>query len=252
MAPTSLRSLPENDGLAFNGEPPWPPAAVNRQQAQALSEAGNPSRRPNRDVLRRYVGVHLRHMHERWQIDFPSHLTVQEAALYTGPFSLLEQRQAGVAGQWWINAHANPALRTTLARLDRFLATPVEESNLAWTWMEDDWLPDNSLLVVGRDDDFIHGVLQSRLFALWWQAHAPHHALTLVVESFPFPWRPAAPLGSLTGLQQDLRAEISRAARSGGLEQVNGAVATAYGWPADLEKGELFARLDQLHQRRAG
>ena len=252
MAPPSLRPLPENAGLAFNGEPPWAPAAIKRSQAQTLNEAVNPSRRSNRDVLRRYVGVQLHHMHERWQIDFPPHLTLQEAALYAGPFGLLEQRQAGIPGQWWINPQANLALRTTLARLDRFLATPVEESTLAWIWMEDEWLPDNSLLAVARDDDFTHGVLQSRQFALWWRTHSPHHALTVIVESFPFPWRPAMPLGSLTGLQQDLRVEVSRATRNGALESLNLAVATAYGWPADLEEGEQLARLDQLHRRRVG
>ncbi len=245
-----LQPLPENDGLAFTGEPAWGSGALTRQRAQALSAAVNPSGRPNLDVLRGFVGIENSRITEHWQIDFPAHLTEQEASLYSGPYALLKQRPDGSADAWRTNPHANPALRNALARLDRYLVAPVARDTPAWTWIEGAWLPDNSLLVVARDDDFTHGVLQSRHFALWWATHGPHHAPALVVNSFPFPWAPATALGSLTGLQQDLRFEISRHARSGTPEGIDGAVANAYGLPASLDDAELLQRLTALQRKR--
>jgi hypothetical protein len=246
----SLQPLPENDGLAFVGERAWVPGALTRQRAQALSGAINPSGRPNLDVLRGFVGLENGRITERWQIDFPAHLTDQEASLYHGPYAMLQQRPGTMPSNWRQNPHANPALRNALARVDRYLITPAARDTPAWAWLEGNWLPDDSLLAVARDDDFTHGVLQSRLFTLWWAAHRPHHALALIVNSFPFPWAPATPLSKLTGIQQDLRFEISRHARSQAPDQNDGPVTTAYGWSGSLDDAELLARLTALHQRR--
>jgi hypothetical protein len=246
-----LQSLSENDGLAFMGEPAWSPGALTRQRAQALSAAANPSGRPNLDVMRGFVGIANGRITEHWQIDFPAHLTDQEASLYTGPYALLQQRPDSTGPHWRTNPNANPALRNALARLDRYLAAPVGGEAPGWAWIEGNWLPDHTLLVVARDDDFTHGVLQSRLFVVWWAAHRPRNALALVVNSFPFPWAPATALSQLTGLQQDLRFEISRQARSGESDNIDSPVATAYGWSASLDDAELLARLTALHARRA-
>lgn len=250
MKSAPLQPLPENHALAFIGEPLWTPGTLTRQRAQALSAAVNPSGRPNLDVMRGFVGLETGRITEHWQIDFPPHLTDQEASLYHGPYFLLQQRPGTAPSNWRLNPQANPALRNALARLDRYLIAPVGGESPTWAWMEGNWLPDNSLLAVARDDDYTHGVLLSRLFALWWAEHRPHHALALVVNSFPFPWAPATALSTLTGLQQDLRFDISRQARNGVSDQIDGPVATAYGWSASLDDAELLARLTALHQRR--
>lgn len=243
----STASLPENAGIAFRGEPAWAPAGLTGREAAALRRARNPTGRPNDDVLRRHVGFVAGRETSRWQVDFPAHFTAQEAALYEKPFARLSSRADG-----WRNPHANTALRAAVARLERYLATPIAADEPAFVWLETDALPDDSLLIVARDDDFAQGMLDSRAFAVWWRAIHTDRTPTRVVDSFPFPWPPHMPLGSLTRTQEEHRHAIARATRSGDAEALAAAVAAAYGWPADLDDGEWFARLRGWHAQRAG
>lgn len=239
--------LPENAGLAFLGETAWMPALLTDHEAKRLLATANACGRPNADVLRRRLAVVAGEPVESWQLDFPEHFTAQEAALYEEPFALLRRRhvQAGAS------PHYDANLRLALARVSRWLALPAEADTIDWRWIADEILPDASLVVVARDDDFTHGVLQSPAFALW---HAAHRLLLpppQVVESFPFPWPPAKPFSALSRAQQEWRHAIARAARGGEAGALNAAVLAAYGWPADLPADELLVRLLALHSVRA-
>jgi len=106
---------------------------------------------------------------------------------------------------------------------------------------------------VVRDDDFAHGVLQSRVFAVWWQHVGPSQTRLGTLQSFPFPWPPATPLGRLTAAQEERRHDLARAARSGNPEGIDAAAASAYGWPAHLPEPELLSRLLEInHHRQEG
>lgn len=246
---TALLPLPENIGLAFHGEPVWPPALITNQLAEQLATARNPCGRPNSDVLRRRLTLTPRGISETWQIDFPGHFTPQEAALYEQPFALIQQR---TGDSTWVNLWANANLRRALARTTRYLAMPINSAEPDWQWVEDDLLPDASLLVVARDDDFTHGILQSSVFALWHTEHRTRLAPELIVGSFPFPWPPATALSALTAAQEDQRHGIARAARSGNVEQLNIAVITAYGWAEEIDDGEVLVKLKELNRARSG
>lgn len=235
--------LPENAGLAFLGETAWLPALLTEREAQKLFAASNACGRPNSDVLRRRLAVVDSEPVEGWQIDFPAHFTAQEAALYEQPFARLQKRSTGP----WLNPHAQPDLRRALARVSRWLATPSDAAAPDWRWIEEDLLPDATLLVVARDDDFTHGVLSSRVFALWWKQL--RRQPVLAVESFPFPWPPATALSALTKAQEEHRHAIARAARGGNIEQLNDAVSGAYGWPVDCDD-EHLERLMSLNRLR--
>lgn len=250
MIPAAIRPLPENAGLAFVGEPSWLPAVVTAAQAHAIEAARNPTGRPNNDVLRRFIGFKSGRTHEHRQIDFPAHFTAQEAALYLEPSRQLRARLRNPVGPWWLNPHAQPELRTSLARLERYLATPLAAKEPTWDWIDSNLLPDDSLLVVARDDDFTHGLLSSRPFQLWWRQHSSNFSPTMIVAAFPFPWPPATLLSSLTRTQEEQRLALARAARGADLEQLNSAAAAAYDWPADLPDDELLARLSALNRSR--
>ncbi len=237
--------LPENAGLAFVGEPPWPPALLTDREAHQLAAAANRCGRPNADVLRRRLAVVRGRPTECWQIDFPEHFTTQEAALYEQPFSCLSTAT-------WQNPKANPDLRRALARISRYLALPVDGPATDWHWIEDDLLPDSSLLVVARDDDFTHGILQSPAFACWHCAHRSTLTSVQLVESFPFPWPPGTALSALSASQEEQRHAVARAARSGDAGQLNSVVLAAYGWSTDLSDNELLAKLTELHRQRTG
>ena len=243
--------LEENSGLAFAGEAPWPAAGLTAAQVLSFQAARNPTGRPNSDVLRGFVGFQAGRPVEKWRVDFPLHYPEQEAALYVEPCRHLRSRLRDPAGSWWLNPHAQPALRTALARLERFLTAPAGTEPPKWGWVDSTLLPDESLLAIARDDDFTHGLLRSRIFQLWWRQHAARLAPALIVGAFPFPWAPATLLSSLTREQEERRLALARAARSADFDQLNSASAATYGWPSDLLDDELLAQLTALNRQRS-
>jgi hypothetical protein len=239
------RFLPENTGLAFRGETAWPAAALTDRQAEAFLASANRCGRPNADVLRRRLAVAEGDPVESWQIDFPEHFSRQEAALYEAPFDHLQRHASD-----WKNPHAQPALRRALARISRCLAMPVDAEIPDWLWIEEELIPDASLVVVARDDDFTHGILASDTFAAWHRAHLATLPIDQLAGSFPFPWPPATGLSELSAAQEESRYAVARAIRAGNRDTLHEAVCRAYGWSLDLDESELRAKLLALHRSR--
>jgi hypothetical protein len=249
MAASTPPLRPENAGLAFIGEQPWSPARLTAKQALHLAAASNPTGRLNSDVIQRGLSLKSGHSSEHWQIDFPLHGNEAEANLYAAPSRHLKSNQPATTAEWWRNPHAKIELRTSLARLERSLVTPLAATALTWTWIDSEVLPDANFIVVARDDDFIHGLLSSPLFLMWWQ-HFASLAPVDRVASFPFPWPPRTLLSALTRPQEEQRLALARAARSADPEQLATAATTAYGWPPDLSSADLLEHLiHQAHSR---
>jgi hypothetical protein len=251
LSPSRPIVLSENAGLAFIGEELWPPAGLRARQTKSFEEVRNPTSRPNADVIRRFIGVESGNIKKHVQIDFPLHFTEQEAGLYLKPFSHLHSKKATPTHSWWLNPHAKLPLRTALAKLDRYLATPLVVGIPAWDWIDSNQLPTAVLLAVARDDDFAHGILQSRFFNSWWRAWSPQLSPREIVETFPFPWPPATLLSALSRTQEEHRLAVARAARSGAQEQLDAAVAAAYGLADDPTDEEIVMQLGKLNQQRA-
>jgi hypothetical protein len=251
LSPALPSLLTENAGLAFIGEEPWPIARLTPRQAKVFNDSRNPTSRPNSDVIHPFIGVESNRIKEYTQIDFPLHFTEQEAALYVEPFRQLHAAQKHTARAWWLSPHAQRDLRTAVARLERYLATTLLSAVPTWEWIDSQKLPDDSLLVIARDDDFAHGVLQSRFFNLWWHHYSSRLSPTEIATAFPFPWPPATLLSSLTRAQEEQRHAVARAARAGEQEPLDSAVTAAYGWLNDFTDEEFLARLKDLNRQRA-
>jgi hypothetical protein len=212
----------------------------------------NPNGRSNADVLRQLVtAADPRRPSVHWLIDFPASMDEREASLYEHPFHHLYRTMRPTRNRWWVNPHADEPLRAMLARRERYLATPIGAEPPAWTWFDSAIIPDDTLIVVARDDDFTHGILSARPFALWWRPFHSRRTPTLAVTAYPFPWSPETGLSALTAAQEELRHAIARAARSGDAESLNAAVAAAYGWPVNLDDESLLTRLGDLNRLRA-
>lgn len=240
MPPPAPRALSENAGIFFRGERLPAAARLTPGAADRLLAARNPNGRPNADVVRRSATWTRGRLREHWLVDFPPDMDAQEAALYIAP-SKLAGRASGL----------DRDLRNALARRERYLAMPVDGTPARFAWLDSAVLPDDSLLVAARDDDFAHGVLTSAFFAGWWREyHAPREPLH-AFASFPWPWPPATLLGRLTRRQEEHRLAIAQAARTGDQERVDAAVAAAYGWPAGLAAEDLLAHLGDLHRTRS-
>jgi len=252
MSAIAPRALPENAGLAFLGERTALAASLPPKLAERMLGTRNPNGKSNADVLRRLAtAADGDRPASHWLIDFPLHMGEREASLYEHPFHHLYRTLRPTRDRWWVNLHADERLRIALAQHERYLATPLGAEPPAWTWFDSEVLPDDTLLAVARDDDFTHGVLAARPFALWWRNFHSRRTPTLAVGAYPFPWPPATGLSALSAAQEEHRHAIARAARSGDTDALNAAVAAAYGWPADLDDAGMLARLGDLNRARA-
>jgi hypothetical protein len=253
MSAQTIPALAENSGLAFTGERRRTGAVISSHVAQRLLGARNSHGKPNSDVVRPTVSLTDRmQLQIRWQIDFPAGMDESEAKLYAAPFRHLYRSLPSRKGRWWANRHANERLRAVLGRCDRFLSAAARSSPPRFHWIESGMIPEATLLVVARDDDFISGILQSDIFALWWRQFPRGGASVRAVESFPFPWPPSTGLSALTAVQEEARHAVARAARQGEAGQLHSAVRGAYGWSAHTGDPAIISRLSTLHGQRIG
>lgn len=283
----SVRRLPENAGLAFPGESHRPTFAVPARQARSWLAMRNPDGRPNADVVRPLAGIHdlLRAPRGRWVVAFPSYMDEREAALYVRPFAWVRRRVESTRGRWWRTARPQPAMRAAVVKGDRYLTTPAAGRSHVFAWLPPEVVPDRSLVVFARDDDWFFGVLQSRAHRLWVRSAGGsprRYRPASCCETFPFPWAPATSLGQLTREQDEQRMAIAQAARTLALQrtawladragsqrglatlharcppwlealqaELDEAVFAAYGWPAGLDDPGILARLSGLNHARA-
>ena len=142
-----------------------------------------------------------------------------------------------------------------------------------FAWIDGDVLPDATIIVFARDDDYFFGVLQSRIHTLWASAMGTQlreaqsglrYTPTTCFETFPFPH----PTDDQRQAVADAVAELNRLRENDSRTLTNlynqrptwldnahraldAAVSDAYGWPADLEDGEILERLLALNLERA-
>ena len=226
-----------------------------------------------------------------WIIDFGVDLPLSEAALYEAPFEYVNEHVRPVrvtnkrkvyAENWWLHMEPRPGMRQALDGLSRYLVTPTTAKHRLFTWLSADVLPDHALIAVARDDDYTFGVLHSRFHEVWALAMGtqledrPRYTPTTCFETFPFP--------EPTEEQREAVAEAARKLdelRQGWLnpsgvtaaqlkkrtltnlynayptwlqnlhEQLDHAIAAAYGWPHGLSEPEILERLLILNQQRA-
>ena len=156
-----------------------------------------------------------------------------------------------------------------------------------FSWIDGDVLPDATIIVFARDDDYFFGVLHSRIHTLWASAvgtqleDRPRYTPTTCFETFPEPtdaqreaiataaeelnrlrenWRNPVDMfdnpalnadqlrrRTLTNLYNEYPTWLAHAHA-----RLDVAVAEAYGWPADLGDGKVLERLLALNLERAG
>ncbi len=185
----------------------------------------------------------------RWTVDFPPGAD-ERAIAEAGTVGRIFER----SGARIVRRGPAAELRIALAKCDRYLATPAGPRAARWRWVPAAALPGGALVVVARDDEFLAGVLASRWLEVWRRGLGRRLDAT-VVRSFPLPWSPERLRGSLTREQEERRDAVVRAWRAagGGLadlepedfaaEELNAAVAAAYGWPAGIGADEAVERL---------
>ena len=297
---TQAQRLAENANISFKGDIKIGPFDISRGVADRMLIEPNPHGKPNSDVVKRWInGRDLNQTpRDMWIIDFGVDMPEADAALYEMPFGYVveviksdrvKNRMKRRAQNWWLHGAAAPKMRQAIDGLQRYIATSNVAKHRIFAFVDGDVLPDATIIVFARDDDYTFGVLQSRIHGLW--AHEvgtqledrPRYTPTTCFQTFPFPHPSdeqraaiAAAAKRLDELRRnwlhptetdmlgdavDVDAELRKRTLTGlynanpawlqnAHAELDAAVAAAYGWDADIDEQEILARLLALNLQR--
>jgi len=206
---STAQSLVENAGLVYKGMMKGGPFDISGTIArEMLANSGNPSGRPNSDVIRRRLsGTDIaKRDRDIWIIDF-GQMSQEDASRFDSPFEYVRKHVKPIRDQnrrqsrrenWWLFGEPNPTLRDALRPLGRCIVTPEVSKYRLFVWMNTDVVPDYKLHVFARDDDYFFGVLQSRIHEVWslalgsWRGagNDPSYSSSRTFDTYPMPWPP--------------------------------------------------------------
>lgn len=204
---TSAARLSQNTGVAFLGTKKGGPFDLDGDKARSmLTLPLNVNGRPNSDVVhRRYTGMDLaRRPEDRWVIDFGHGVSASDAALYEVPFAYVTEHIKPMRDQnrrewrrihFWLHSETAPGLRSAIAPLSRYAATPRVSKYRLFSWLNISDSLDDGAIAVARDDDTSFGILHSRFHELWalrmgtflGVGNDPRYTPSTTFETFPFP-----------------------------------------------------------------
>ena len=189
------------------------------------------------------------------------------------------------ADNWWLHGSQAKNMRFALKPLERYICTPKVSKHRFFVWLSRDMLPSNLVIAIASDEDFTLGVLSSTYHELWAKNIGSQlresesggtYLVGLCFKTFPFPepteeqreaiaeaaralnelrekWLNPPGMGeselkkrTLTNLYNNRPTWLDNAHKT-----LDAAVATAYGWPADLGEQEILERLLALNLERA-
>lgn len=198
--------LPENRGVAFvGGQKDGPFDLEDKQARQMLSAPTNPNGRPNADVIRPWCnGMDLaRRSSGTWIIDF-GELSEKEAQFYEEPFAYVASHVAPIRARnndkhrreyWW--QHGRPAsnAKRALGGRTTMIVTPLTSKHRWFCFQPSRRFPDNSVVVIARDDFLAFGILSSTFHAQWARSRGNfigagndlRYTPSTTFDTFPFP-----------------------------------------------------------------
>jgi hypothetical protein len=297
---SDARQLAENRDLCVYGSQQKGSFDITPAEAHALLAQPNAFGRNNADVVKPSVNGQqiLRRTSETWVIDFGVNMPLAEASLYEAPFEYVkrvvyperqgrsEQRQRDF---WWLHARPSPRYREIVRAQRRYIASPTVSKHRVFVWLDSAVLADHQVVVFARDDDYVFGVLHSKVHRLWALRMGtaledrPRYTPSSTFETFPFPWvagrEPAGDirvqviataacelverrdqwlnppgLGEVELRKRTLTSLYNSRPTWLALahDRLDRAVLDAYSWPHDLADEEILGRLLALNLERAG
>ena len=237
------------------------PLAVGKRM---LAAPTNVNGRPNADVVHPFAsGADIAHRPAgRYVIDFGVDMSESTAAQYQDPFEYIVERvkpyrlehdRENIRSRWWLHEAPRPEMRRATSPLTRWLATSLTAKHLYFVWMQSPTVPQSTVVVVARSDDYAFGVLHSRIHQSWALAQGsrlgvgndPRYVHTQCFNTFPFPWALDTPDDALSEAQAEHRDAIAAAAASLNAQR------EAWLNPSDAGADELLRRtMTNLYNER--
>lgn len=202
---SSAQRLTENANISFEGASPKGSFDVDGTTARKWLELSNPGGKDNSDVVKRYLSAKdiVHKDKDRYVVDFHG-MELEEAKQYRMPMAWVREKvkpkrdtvkMKSRRENWWLFGSAAKGMRKATKDLERFIATPRVSKHRIFSWTSHEYLPNDSLTVIARDDDFTFGVLQSTIHETWalalgtWlgKGNDPRYTPTTCFETFPFP-----------------------------------------------------------------
>ena len=204
---TQAKPLDENLNISFAGDTKHGPFEISDSTARKMLGESNPHGKPNSDVVKPWlIGRDINQKsRNRWIIDFGVNMQENDAALYEAPFEYIlakvkperdSHRDLRLKKYWWLHGRPRIEMRQALKGLSRYIVTSQVSSHRFFSHVDGKVLPDKTLVVFARDDDYFFGVLHSRVhevwvFALGTQLREAKSGLRYIIstcfETFPFP-----------------------------------------------------------------
>jgi hypothetical protein len=217
----------------------------------------------------------------RWCIDF-GYMTFDEASRFPRALEYLEAnvrrgRMANAHGptreHWWRFGAPRREMRKAMLGLDRFIAVPNHAKRYLTTWQPAIVLAGNATSVLASGDDYVMGVMTSRIHEVWARSRPSsikgdlRYTPSTMFETFPFPPEPApAVRQAVAGASRALHARRRVLCLEAGVgltelynrgacaqlralhESLDLVVAAAYGWPAGVLEADdaILTRLVEL------
>ena len=296
---TQAKRLAENANISFMGTTKVGPFEITAEVAQEMLRQPNPHGKPNSDVVKRCtIGRDInQRSRNMWIIDFGVDMTESDAALYEAPFEYvvanvkperITNRMRRRAERWWIHGSPAPNMRDAIAGLTRYIGTSLASRHRMFSYIDGDVLPDATVIIFARDDDYFLGVLHSHIHGVWASAlgtqleDRPRYTPTTCFETFPFPEpddAQRAAIADAAARLNELREAWLNPVNTDGSPALSGkdlarrtltnlynqrptwltnahttldaAVANAYNWPPNLPDAEIIERLLALNLERA-
>lgn len=219
----------------------------------------------------------------RWVIDFGA-MALEQAEAFPAAMAIVREhvkprreknRRKLRRENWWRFSEVAPGVRAAIAGLDRYIGIGITGKRLLMAWVEPNVCPSNLVNAVAFDDDYSMGILSSRIHERWARARAStlksdlRYTPTSVFATFPWPDPSDEQRERIGSASRRLIEERDRLCgdRQIGLttlyneldegahdelrvlhDQLDQAVADAYGWPpstlddADAITGKLLER----------
>ncbi len=218
-----------------------------------------------------------------------------------------QNRNERLRQNWWLHRRSRDDLRDALGPIERYIVTVYTSKHRFFQFLDEEILPDMTLVVIASDDAHHLGVLSSRIHATWALAaggrlgvgNDPRYNNTKCFTPFPFPAADASQKATIRdlgaqldahrkerldahdaltmtalynvlkkerralnqddpqGAREDLDAD-EREIHDQGLvgvlkelhDELDAAVARAYGWEPGLPEEEILQRLVDLNAER--
>lgn len=115
---------------------------------------------------------------------------------------------------WWLFGRNNAVMRASVRGLRRYIATAETARHRVFVFFPEEILSDNKIIVIGSDDAYVLGVLQSRHHVAWMLAQGnwlgagndPVYAKTQAFDPWPFPVPTTAQRAEIAAVAEDLDA----------------------------------------------